>query len=430
MKWSLRRAVAAGAATVVALAALSGCAASSRTPAHDGAGAGPAWSGTWAAAQQRAMPGNEWFGPNWSLAGFAEQSVRQLVRVSAGGSQVRIRLSNLYGATPLRIAGATIAVAGNGAAVQPGTVRALRFAGSPSTTIPEGVTAASDAVPLSVAPGQTLTVTAYFAEPTGAATFHQAGFTTTYRADGNHLLDQDAAAFAGETSHSWYYLTGVDVAGEPNRPGHAVVAFGDSLTDGSMSTPNSNHRYPDLLADRLIAEGKPMGVLNAGINGNMVLTDYPCFAGEKATTRVNRDLLEQPGVRTVIVLQGINDIGLGGTDTGCAAPPAVTPARLIEGHRALIHAAHTHGIKIIGATVPPFRGNPLYFTEANNATRIALNQWIRDSGEYDAVADIDRILGNPANPDTLLPAYDSGDNMHPNDAGMKAIADAIDLNTL
>ncbi|MQA85816.1 MAG: SGNH/GDSL hydrolase family protein [Streptosporangiales bacterium] len=420
-------------AAMVALAAPAGSAAAS-----DGrAGAGRGWSGTWATAQQQPRAGNDFQGPNWSLKGFADESVRQVVRVSAGGSRVRIRLSNLYGTKPLRVAGATIAKAGEGAALRPGTVRPLTFRRSPSTTIPTGRAATSDAAPLSTAPLEKLTVTLYFAEPTGAATFHEGGFTTTYRAAGDHRFEGGAEAFAGETSHSWYYLTGVDVAGGHGRAkGHgrargAVVAFGDSITDGAFSTPNADNRYPDELAERLVAAGVPMGVLNAGINGNMLLTDSPCFAGEKGVTRFQRDVIGQPGVRTVIVLEGINDIGLGGVDTGCGTPPVMTAEQLIKGHRALIRAAHAHDIKIIGATVTPVKGNEYgYDTERNEAVRDALNRWIRHGGEYDAVVDFDRALADPADPDALLPAYDAGDHLHPNDAGMKAMAEAIDLDTL
>jgi lysophospholipase L1-like esterase len=209
-----------------------------------------------------------------------------------------------------------------------------------------------------------------------------------------------------------------------------VVAFGASVTDGINSTPGADNRYPDELAERLVAAGTPMGVLNAGISGNMLLTDSPCYAGDKGVARFSRDVLDQPGVRTAIVMEGLNDIGLGGKDTGCGTPAVVTAAQLIEGHRALIHAAHARNTRIIGATLTPFKGNPWLYDEHNEAVRDALNDWIRHSGEYDAVVDPDRALADPADRDALLPAYDSGDHLHPNDTGMKAIAAAIDLNTL
>ncbi|WP_248965481.1 SGNH/GDSL hydrolase family protein [Sphaerisporangium perillae] len=425
MTSSRRRSLfAAGVAAALAAAvSLAPAAAAAGGPGGDGRG----WSGAWSTAPQPPMGGEA--EPNWSQAGFAGQSIRQVVRVSAGGSQVRIRLSNAYGTRPLRLAGATIAKAGEGAAVRQETVRRLTFGRSPSATIAPGGAATSDTAPLSTAPLDKLTVTAYFAEPTGAATFHEGGLTTTYRAAGDQLFDGAGGAF-GETSHSWYFLTGVDVSGGPRPFGGAVVAFGDSITDGAVSTPGADNRYPDELAERLVAAGRPMGVLNAGINGNMLLTDSPCFSGVRGVARFSRDVLEQPGVRTAIVLMGVNDIGLGGLDLGCGTPPLMTPDRLIEGHRALIRAAHARGITIIGATITPFKGNEYYDSPRNEAVRDAVNRWIRRSGEYDQVVDLDRVLADPADRDALNPAYDGGDRLHPNDAGMKAMAAAVDLDRL
>jgi lysophospholipase L1-like esterase len=275
-----------------------------------------------------------------------------------------------------------------------------------------------------------LSVTLYFAEPTGPATFHEGALTTTYRATGNRRFDYGTAAFAGETSHSWYYLTGVDVAGGSRGSKGTVVAFGDSITDGYGSTHDATNRYPDELAERLVAAGTQLGVVNAGINGNKLLADSPCY-GEQGLVRFQRDVLEQPGVRTAIVLLGLNDIGAGGfPDFGCGASPVVTAAQVIEAHRALIRAAHVHGVTIIGATLTPMKGAYGYDTPENETARDAVNQWIRISGEYDAVVDLDRALADPADPDALLPAYDFGDHLHPNDAGTKAIAAAINLNTL
>ncbi|WP_336207098.1 SGNH/GDSL hydrolase family protein [Nonomuraea sp. LPB2021202275-12-8] len=387
------------------------------------ASANGGWSSAWATAHQHPRAGNEWEGANWSPSGFAQQSVRQVVRVSAGGSRVRIRLSNLYGTGPLRLAGATIARAAEAAAVRPGTARVLRFRGSQAATIPAGRVATSDAVPLATRPLEKLTVTLYFAEPTGPATFHEGGLTTSYLATGDRRFDLDGRAFAGATSHSWYFLAGVDVGG---RVKGSVVAFGDSITDGAITTPGADNRYPDELAERLVAAGKHVGVVNAGINGNMLLADSPCFAGEKGLARFERDALGQPGVRTVIVLEGINDIGLGGKDSLCGKVPAVTVSGLIEGHRQLIRAAHARGIKIIGATLTPMKGNPYYYNALNEAARDDLNHWIRTSGEYDAVADLDRALANPDDPDAMLPAYAAADLLHPNDAGMKAIAATVE----
>jgi lysophospholipase L1-like esterase len=358
------------------------------------------WSATWGTSVQHPMV--EWGGPNWAMEGFADQSVRQVVRVSAGGKLVRVRLSNLYGAGPLRIAGATIAKAADGAAVQPGTVRQLTFGHSRSATVPAGKTIASDAALLRVEPLDKLTITLYFAGATGVATYHEGAFATTYRADGDHRSDTAATAYAGQTSDSWYFLDGVDVLGASRG---TVVAFGDSITDGYFSTPGLDNRYPDELAERLTDAGLRLGVANEGIGGNKVLTDSVCV-GEKGTTRIFRDVVRQPGVRTVIILE-----------------------QLIEGHRTMIRAAHARGITAIGATLTPIKGS-FYYTDATEALRDGLNHWIRTSGEYDAVADFDRAVSNPADPDAILPAYDGGDALHPNDAGMKAMAAAVPLGAL
>jgi lysophospholipase L1-like esterase len=363
---------------------------------------------------------------NWSLDGFANQSVRQVVMVTRGGTTVRIRLSNVYGTTPLPLAGASVGVAGNGASVQPGTVHTLTFDRSSSTVVPAGQEAVSDLVPMRVAPLERLTITLFFAKPTGPATFHLRSFATSYRALGNHQLDERAAAF-GETTTSWYYLSGVDVAGSGRSDRSAVVAFGDSITDGAVSTVDANHRYPDVLAERLVAAGHPMGVLNAGIASNQVLGTFP-GGGASALDRFQHDALDQPGARSVIILEGCNDIAISTLTTGVP----VTAAQLIDGYKTLIQAAHRRGIRVIGATIMPSKGAaiPAFYTEAGEAVREAVNNWIRSSRAYDAVVDLDHLFADPTDPLQMRPEYNSGDGVHPNDAGMRAIADAIDLDTL
>lgn len=368
----------------------------------------------------------EWGGPNWAMPGFTDQSVRQVVRVSTGGPIVRIRLSNLYGTVPLRLAGATIAKTAEGAAVQPGTVRQLAFGHSRSTTIAAGKAVSSDAVVLGVRPLEKLTVTLYFAEPTGPATYHEGAFATTYRATGDHRSDVAGTAYSGETNDSYYFLNGVDVLGGAKG---TVVAFGDSITDGYITTHDANNTYPDELAERLAATGQRIGVANEGIGGNKVLTDSVCL-GEKGTTRIFRDVVRQPGVRSVVILEGINDIGMSAYPPDeCGLNQDVTAEQIIDGHRAMIRAAHAHGITAIGATLTPIKGS-FYDTPVNEAKRDAVNQWIRTSGEYDAVADFDRAVSNPADRDAILPAYDGGDALHPNDAGMKAMAAVVPLGAL
>jgi lysophospholipase L1-like esterase len=420
----LFRIIAVGTAAVaLAAGAVSAEAAGpARTGADSRAGS---WAGSWAAAQQQPTDWTD----NWSTTGFADQTVRQVVRLSAGGGRLRIRLSNVYGDRPLRIAGATVARSAGGAAVRPGTVRRVTFGRSSATVIPAGRELSSDPVALPTRSLERVTVTLYLAEPSGPTTFHEGGLTTTYRAAGDHRDDPGAAAFAGPTSHSWYFLSGVDVS-DGSRAPSTVVAFGDSITDGAQSTPDADNRYPDELAERLHAAHRPFGVVNAGINGNFLLTDFPCFAGEQGRTRFRRDVLDQPDVRTVIIMQGLNDLAIGGFDVGCAKIPFVGADELIAGHRELILAARARGITVIGATLPPTKGNKDYYSPEKEAQRTKLNTWIRTSGEYDAVVDIDRVLRNPDDPEALLPAYDSGDQLHPNDAGMRAIAAAVPLDRL
>jgi lysophospholipase L1-like esterase len=386
--------------------------------AHDGR-----WAAGWSTSVVASMP--DIFGEkNWS-GGFDDQSLRQVVRVGRGGSTVRVRLSNVYGTDPLRLTGATIARTAAGAAVKPRSTVPVTFGRSRSTVVPAGRELVSDVVPFTVAALESLTVTFYFARPTGPVNFHPFALATSYRAVGDHRYDRTDAAY-GETSQSWYVLSGVDVAGPARGRGGTVVTFGDSITDGSLSSPDTNNRYPDELAERFVAAGRPTAVANAGIGGNQVLTGTPGF-GEKATARFERDALDRPGVRTVIVLEGINDIGMRGN-----TPTPVTAPELINGHRALIRAAHARGAKVIGATITPTKGceYPGYYTAAGEATRDAVNQWIRTSHAYDGVADFDRALADPTDPDRMRADYNGGDWLHPNDAGMKAMAATVTLDAL
>ncbi|OKK22446.1 hypothetical protein AMK16_04755 [Streptomyces sp. CB00455] len=400
-----------------------------------GTRAGGPWHSAWAASPQ-APAHTPWY-PNWSEAGFTDQSVRQVVRVGAAGDEVRIRLTNVHGRTPLRLTGATVARSAGGAAVRQDTVRALRFGGAGPVTVPAGRELSSDPVGLPVRAFEELTVTLYFRGPTGPATFHNVAMTTSYRAAGDHRRDTAAEAFT-DRSLSWYYLAGVDVHGaDPGASREAgrgaVVAFGDSLTDGFGSTPGANHRYPDRLAERLAADGTPRAVLNAGIGGNKVLTGSECF-GESAVERFRRDALGRPDVRTVIVLQGTNDIIQPDTEVDhcTAGTPRVTAEQLIDGHRRLVREAHAHGVRILGATMPPYLGSPAW-TRAGDEVRTAVNTWIRTSGAYDGVVDFDRVLADTSDPagakikaEYVLEA----DRIHLTDAGYTAMAGAVDLNSL
>ncbi|MEV7524250.1 SGNH/GDSL hydrolase family protein [Streptomyces sp. NPDC091371] len=427
-------------ALTLPLAAALLAATATTTPASAAYG-GP-WSSAWGASPQRPAH-TSWF-PNWSEGGFADQSVRQVIRVGAEGSEVRVRVTNRYGKTPLKLTGATVARTAGGPAVQPDSVRALRFEGVESVTVPAGGELSSDAVALPVKAFEQLTVTFYFEGPTGPATFHNVAMSLSYRAVGDHRRDASADAFAaGAPSFSWYYLAGVDVknprpgaAGTPGGSRKAVVAFGDSLTDGYGATPGADLRYPDQLAKRLVADGRSRPVLNAGIGGNKVLGDSECF-GESALARFRRDALGRPDVGTVIVLEGTNDIVQpdGPQDHCTAGSPKVTAEEIIAGHRELVREARTRGVRVIGATIPPFHGSR-YWTERGEDVRTAVNHWIRTGGAYDGVVDFDRVLAAPADPAhpkeiKIKDEYAlAGDRLHMNDAGYRAMADAFDLNSL
>ncbi|MFI9352614.1 SGNH/GDSL hydrolase family protein [Streptomyces lydicus] len=383
------------------------------------------WQAGWAAAVQRPSEG---FHKNWALEGFADQTVRQVVRVTGAGTTARITLSNRYGTAPLEVAGATLAVTDRGAAVRAGTVRRLTFGGAGGVRIPAGGEVRSDAAEVRVAPFESLTVTLYFARPTGPATFHAQAYATAYRAEGDQLTAADPAVF-DETTVSWYYLSAVELAdGGPARR-DTVVVFGDSLTDGFASTVDGNHRYSDALAERLAARGTGRPVLNQGIGGNLLLSDSAWF-GERAGARFRRDVLEQPGVRSAVVLVGLNDIGFSEVDLPTYRPnPDRSVAELVAGYREVIAAARGAGVRITGGTITPFKGSE-YHTPAAEAKRRAVNEWVRTAGAFDEVADFAAVLADPDDPEALAPGYDSGDHKHPNDEGYRVMAGAVDLAAL
>lgn len=383
------------------------------------AGSG-AWSDSWVTAQQAAV---DLWEPNWSTQGFDNHTVRQVVRPTLGGDQVRIKFSNLFGERPLRITAATIAEPGEGAEVRADTVRPLLFGGAASTEIPAGAETTTDAVDFAATALRPVAVTIYLAEPTGPATFHQTANATSYRASGDHVADPDAAPFT-ETTRSWYYLADLEV--NSTTAEGAVVTFGDSITDGAEATADADNRYPDVLATRLAADGSGRPVLNTGISGNRVLTDSD-YTGDSAKTRFRRDVLDRDGASTVILLEGINDIGASELDEPWVRPnPEVSAEQLIAGYRELIALARADGLRVVGATLTPYKGAP-YYSERGEAVRDAVNAWIRSSGEFDAVIDFERAVVAPDDPDAMAPAFDSGDHLHPSPAGYATMAQAIDL---
>jgi lysophospholipase L1-like esterase len=372
----------------------------------------PQWVGTWATAPMVAEGNN--------MRPFSATTLREIVHISAGGAQIRVRFSNAFGTDPLTIGDAHVALSAGNAAAQPGTDHAVTFGGATSVNIPPGAELFSDPIAFAVQPLSSLAVSFNLpSQVMRAETYHSFADQDNFIANG----DVSTAADLPEATKisSWYFLDGVDV--EAVESSQAIVTLGDSITDGALSTHNANLRWPDLLAARLNADPnlKNTSVLNVGIGGNRVLNEV---AGPSALSRVNRDVLSQSGVRYVIVLESINDIGRLAHVTN--PYDDITAAQLEMALKQIADDAHEHGIKAIGATLTPY-GGAGYSSDKGEQVREAVNDWIRTSGTFDGVADFDKATQDPANPTHFNPAYDSGDHLHPKDAGYKAMADSIDL---
>ena len=397
---------------------VSGSAAATRLPAI---ARGSHWVATWGASPQPAVE------RNLSAGGFRAQTIREIVLTSAGGARIRVRFSNAFGTRPLRVARAAVAVEGDGASLAAGTSTPVYFAGRRSVVIPAGGEATSDTVPLAAGPGEHLAVSVYLAGPTGPATEHADAQQLGYVAAGQHLL-AGPGAFRKRT-YSWYFLAGVDVLAPPRIEG-AVVALGDSITDGVGTRVNADARWPNDLARRLTAvRGKTLAVVDEGIGGNRVLNAAPC-CGPSAISRFETDVRDQPGVRDVILLEGVNDIGESQSQGALTAPHTnVSVRQIVEGYERIIALAHDAGLRIFGATLTPFEG-ARYWTPAAEAKRDAVNEWIRSSGAFDGVIDFAAVVSDPQDPDRLDPQFDSGDHLHPNAAGYQAMAASINLSAL
>ena len=366
------------------------------------------WVGTWATSPVE--PG----------APFADQTLRQIVYVSIGGEQLRVRFSNLFGEGPLEIAAASVGAPAADAALVPGTLVPLTFGGQPSVTIAAGARALSDPVDFDLAGASTLAVSLYVAGPTVTATVHSRSHQTNYISPPGDYTAAEVMPVA-TTETSWFWLSGVEVFAHPNT--EAVVTAGDSITEGFASTLDANARYPDELARRLLARnpGKPqMAVLNAGISGNRILSDT---FGPNGQSRFDRDVLTQSGATRVILLEGINDLGLGSS----FFPPPVSAEQIIAGYKQVITRAQAQGLKIHLGTITPCKGFeqsvPGYWSPAVEAERQAVNAWVRSTDMHDGFIDFDAALRDPADPEQLLPVYDSGDFLHPNDAGYARMAE-------
>ncbi|MEU9671679.1 GDSL-type esterase/lipase family protein [Streptomyces bobili] len=357
---------------------------------------------------------------------FGAQTLRMVVHADATGTAPRIKLSNRYGTGTLTIGRVDVAVQSFGPSAVAGSHRTATFRGMTGTTIASGAELRSDPLPMRVTAGQNLLVSLYLPVTTGPSTWHNLAYETTYISrTGDHTADDNGADYSS-TSTSWYFLSGMDLVSTTATG--TIVAFGDSITDGSTTTRGLNQRWPNRLAERLRDERGEQadGVVNLGISGNRVVTDAPATAqGVSAVTRFPADAFDQPGVHTVILLEGINDIG------NLAGPNGtpLTAQHLIDGYRSIITTAHAKGIKVFGATILPYRGADYYTTEGETIRR-QVNDWIRTTGHFDGHFDTATALADNTDTTKLNSSYDSGDHLHPNAAGMQAIADTIDLDAV
>ena len=368
-----------------------------------------AWVGTWAASPMA-------LAPKMDEPAAGDSTYRNIVRVSLGGKTARVQFTNEFGKTPLVIGSAHIAVSAGGGAVQAGTDHPLTFGGQPSVTIPAGGFMLSDDIAMDIAPLASLAVSVYVADrDVSTRSCHELGSSTNYITKGD--ASGATTLTNPRTITSWCFVKGIDVRAASKA--FAIVTLGDSITDGALSTPDANHRWPDSLAERL--QSKNIAVLNEAISGNRILHDG---AGPNAVARFDRDVLAQSGVKYLIILEGINDIGwpVARKDTS----EEVSAADLILAVTQLVERAHQHGIKVIGATLTPY-GGAGYSSDQGEQKRTALNQWYRTAGVVDGVIDFDKVTRDPAKPLWFNPEYDSGDHLHPKDAGYKAMADSIDL---
>ncbi|HMK31417.1 MAG TPA: SGNH/GDSL hydrolase family protein [Terriglobales bacterium] len=379
------------------------------------------WVGSWAAAQQLVEPHNSL--PDDDLR---DATLRQVVHLSTGGTELRVRLSNGFGSAPLHFTAVHIAkpAASPSAKIEPASDRALTFSGSLEVTVPAGADYLSDPVAFSAAALSDLTITLRIDQPPARQTGHPGARATSYVVHGDLASAADLPN-AKKVEH-WYFVSGVDVSAAPAAA--AVVTLGDSITDGRGATVDANNRWPDVLARRLQAgpANAKLAVLNQGIGGNRLLLDG---LGPNALARFDHDVLAQAGVRFVIVLEGINDMGmLARAGEAAAGDHEALVRRIQAAYEQMVARAHTHGIRVIGATILPFVGSEFYHPgPSNEADRQAVNQWIRTPGHFDAVIDFDQLMRDPAHPDRLLPAFDSGDHLHPSPDGYAAMGEAVPL---
>jgi lysophospholipase L1-like esterase len=382
------------------------------------------WVGSWAASPVPA--GN-------NPAHFSNQTLRLIIHTSIGGSQVRVHLSNTYGASALSIGAVHVGIRKSASDIATGSDRSVTFSGHGSISIPQGALVVSDPVTLELPKLADVAVSIFLPEAVAASTVHAMALETSYVSPPGDFTAAERLPSESTTISSWPFLTGLSVLAPRN--GRAVIAFGDSITDGAGSKTDANGRWPDVLAARLAAHPSTssVAVMNEGISGNRLLHDAEpnlVIFGQSALARFDRDVAAQPGASAIIVLLGINDIG----HPGAGSPPSedVTAEDIIAALKQLIERAHEHGMAIFGCTLTPFEGTTFagYFTPAKDVKRDTVNKWIREGRAFDGVIDFDKVVRDPAHPSKLLPAFDSGDHLHPSSAGLKVMGESIDLSML
>lgn len=375
------------------------------------------WVGSWGAspAPPMAAPADN---PARGTPSFNNQTVTQIVRLSAGGQTLRLRFTNEYGAKPLSIGAASVALVDEHGSVVAGSFRTVHFSLATAAILPPGAPLLTDPISLPTKSLARLRISTYLPTDTNGCTCHMSGSEAVQVSPGD--TTHDTAPIQGPANYR-AFLSEVDVESAASNA-LVIVAFGDSITDGARSTNGANHRWPDRLAERLAEKtpGRPFGVVNAGIGGNRVLSDGAIAVfGQSALSRFDRDVLSVPGATHLVVLEGVNDLGASKT-----APPSAES--IISGYRQLLVRAHAHGLKVIGATILPY-GGAAYYGDPGEAVRQFINNWIRTNHEFDGVIDLDAAIRDPAKPERMRADLQSGDWLHPNDAGYRVMGDAIDL---
>ena len=384
------------------------------------AGTSSKWVGSWAASQQIPEPQN-----SISTEDMQDVTLRQIFHLSVGGSTLRVRLSNAFGSQPLHFTSVHVArpLSASSPKIDPATDRALTFSGEPYVTVPAGAEYFSDPLEIAVVPLSSVAVTLHLDRAPVGETGHPGSRATSFYVHGDHVAAADFPD-AKQVDH-WYQVSGIDVT---DSNGAAIVVLGDSITDGHGATTNGDNRWTDVLAERLQKSPatREFGVLNEGIGGNHLLTDG---LGPNALARFDRDVLAQTGVHYLIVLEGVNDLG-GLTREGEVSPAAHSALihRIVSAYEQIILRAHAKGVRVFGATILPFVSSEYYHPlQSTDADRQTINDWIRSPGHFDGVIDFDKLTRDPQQPSRLLPAYDSGDHLHPSVAGYRAMGDAVPL---